>query len=117
MRPKKIHFLQLILLFTVLISFSVQVQNIENAEVIALEDLYTATNGDNWDYKVNETHWNFSDVSNICSWKGLVCSKICVSNSCFIQSIKLAASNLNGNIPKSIGNLNKISHPSNSIRI
>ena len=108
----KIYFcLKFIFVLIILILSSVQVQNlnIDSTEVTALEDFYIATNGDNWDYEVNETHWNFSDVSNICSWKGLVCSKKCLSNYCFIQSIKLAASNLNGNIPKSIGNLNKIS--------
>ena len=81
-----------------------------------LYDLYESTAGDNWRWKGNNGHWNFTssithdndpcEVNNM--WQGINCTYIGNNNSYynrFISSINLTSYNLHGTIPSSISNL------------
>lgn len=75
--------------------------NISSIEYIVLQDLYTSTNGANWESKCNE-NWIFSSDNALpCfDWYGIACN-----NQCNITSFSLESCNLQGFIPSSIGAL------------
>jgi Leucine-rich repeat (LRR) protein len=79
----------------------------------ALEDLYYATDGDNWFWNqtdpADSQQWTFpSSVSDPCSsppWYGLTCNVSSTSGACTIVKLKLQRFHLVGTLPASIGNL------------
>ncbi len=94
-------------LTTLLCLFSIAIfAQISPQEKQALEDLYTATNGDNW-----KTSWNLNQPET--SWEGVT-----IKND-KVVSISLLFNNLEGEIPSSINqlqNLEKLELSFNKIR-
>jgi Leucine-rich repeat (LRR) protein len=77
-----------------------------------LYDLYESTDGNNWRWKGNDGHWNFTssithddpcELNNM--WQGINCTSLVNSNYRFISSIDLNSYNLYGTIPSSVCNL------------
>eukprot|EP01031_Cornospumella_fuschlensis_P027785 gene27785-33559_t len=88
-------------------------QNIPSSELNALQDLYTATNGDFWHWvQPNGTSslgapWNFSQPDpNPCAelWQGVVCGN-CNSSVCHVESLRLQSHNISGHLQPSLSNL------------
>ncbi len=76
---------------------AVQTQ-IDKKECHALVDLYTSTNGANWED--NTGGWNVTGVP--CSWNGVSCS------GGHVTKLELHENQLSGSIPESLGNLSKL---------
>ena len=91
------------------IDLSSEDMNIQSNERDALYDLYNYTNGNQWIWKGEVGHWNFTDRHNVnpCSslnpWQGLRCTIIGSYN--HISSVNLTSYNLNGTLPHSMGQL------------
>jgi hypothetical protein len=99
--------------------------NISAGELNALEALYDATNGDNWDWRTADDDityepynggaiWAFpASVSDPCTmnWQGVTCISLQQSNgSCFVGSLVLNYYNLQGGpLPKEISGLTGLS--------
>jgi Leucine-rich repeat (LRR) protein len=89
-------------------------QNISQAELDALHDLYAATAGENWTWRevtpVNNV-WNFTADANPCAdfWQGVVCATPVDGEKSYIVSLELANYTLTGWLPSSIGNLTQLS--------
>jgi Leucine-rich repeat (LRR) protein len=94
---------------------------ISSSEYTALYDLYTSTDGPQWNWvNVSEysVPWNFTiyDLSAPCSnyWQGLSCGECSGSSTstdplqCHILELSLSSHNLSGTLPSSIGALNHL---------
>ena len=91
--------------------------NIPEHEMQALQDLYVATNGANWQWSTQNPlnilpvgiPWNFSDVQNHnpCKdqWQGINCSFPAPYVNYFVTDIALPLHNLVGTIPGSLGSI------------
>jgi hypothetical protein len=69
------------------------------SQVDALNDLYIATNGADWDWSSQDgIPWDFASSSDPCNdnWQGITCDSFCD-----IHSISLSNHNLNGTLPSS----------------
>ena len=89
---------------TVVLTISSLNCNMSSIQYSALQDLYTSTNGPNWDPDCN-FNWLFSSSTNMvgsspCHWPGITCN-----SQCEVTSLSLGECNLHGSIPSSIGNL------------
>jgi hypothetical protein len=78
--------------------------SLPKSEMLALQDLYTATGGESWTWlkpsAVFGYPWDFSSNQNPCSatipWQGIQCSSTCVLSSCHVISISLSSRHLIG---------------------
>jgi len=106
--------------------------NIPQVEYEALQDLYDSTLGSSWHWVGNGSKWDFSGYENPCAknWQGIVCT--CTNtepeyypyaayyfysadppastSTCNIQKLTLIGYNLDGTIPRSIGNFSMLTH-------
>jgi hypothetical protein len=85
--------------------------NLPPAELEALQDLYLATDGDNWDCEDRAGHdWVFSEAANPCEddWVGIECSYDTTHELYHVANLTLGDCSLVGTIPPSIGSLTKI---------
>jgi hypothetical protein len=92
--------------------------SLPNSEYNALYDLYTSTNGKNWDWQRPFSQqtgypWSFeSPEENPCSstnpWQGVTCTSTCGTKPCNIIKLDLSNHNLNGRLPASIQYLIKL---------
>ena len=95
--------------------------NLSVDEIDALQDLYDATNGANWDWETvtsNAQKWNFSAPDPADYWQGVSCACHAETNNCTLTSLILTSYNLVGYLPNSIGtwgNLSTLSLYSNKI--
>jgi Leucine-rich repeat (LRR) protein len=99
--------------------------NISSAAFEALEDLYFATNGANWDWDTDlspSTIWHFPSSESVpCSdsWQGLICEAGSrLSSPCVLNGIVLSFYGLSGTIPsslQSLGTLTQLELDSNSL--
>jgi hypothetical protein len=77
----------------------------------ALEDLYLATDGDNWDCEDRPGNpWVFSETANPCEddWIGVTCNSDTTHQVYHITNITLGGCSLVGTIPRSVGRLTKM---------
>jgi len=96
MKCKKLAFLLVLVFFP--ISLAAQNQDSIEGDRQALTDLYSATGGDNW---INNSGWLNGDPSD--SWFGVQ-----VNSEGRVIRLNLPENNLVGELPSSIGNLNKL---------
>jgi hypothetical protein len=85
--------------------------NLPPAELEALQDLYLATDGDNWDCENRAGHpWVFSEAANPCEddWVGIECSYDTTHELYHVANLTLGVCFLVGTIPPSIRSLSKI---------
>lgn len=80
-----------------------------------LEDLHTATNGQEWVYPLGDVVWDFSQNNSAdpCSenWSGITCdntTNICMTSSCEITGISLSEYGLSGQLPSSLTQLTSL---------
>jgi len=89
-------------------------EGLPEAQYLALYDLYTATEGDNWLwndlYSEYGVPWQFSNNSDPCvdDWQGVTCSNMTGPQT--ITALNLLDYNLVGYIPSSIGNLTDLQY-------
>ena len=98
--------ISLYLLVFIVALFQVAVKcDVAEDEIAALNALYIATNGEEWNWEVsNSTNgyiWDFSNTSTICEWQGVECDP----TETHIVSLDLSSYNLNGTLPDAMGNL------------
>lgn len=83
------------------------------AQLTALNNLYTSTNGSSWNWYADTAYWgipwNFTvENPNPCllKWQGIVCNSQCSSTSlCNIIELNLPGFHMNGILLNSLGNL------------
>lgn len=99
-------------IYFLLISYTLGVPNIPQSELLGLQALYNATDGEHWSWNLpsNPIHggfpWNFSQPSpNPCSqnWQGVDCT--CTASICHVQGISLERHNLAGTLPSEVSSL------------
>src|SRR6266542_1586930 len=86
------------LVFALCVNINTSNAQVNQQDSLALVDLYNSTGGPNW---VNHTNWLTSNP--VSTWYGI----ISVSNGRVIH-INLETNNLTGQLPSSIGNLQKL---------
>jgi Leucine-rich repeat (LRR) protein len=91
---------------------AVEIMPFPNTELKALQDLYNATNGQNWVWKSNTTEygsiWNIENPSaNPCTerWQGINCTSV---EPLAVLSIELTEYNLNGTLPNTLNALTSL---------
>lgn len=87
--------------------------NIPVSEMMALQDLYNATDGDHWYFNPDYgSKWNFNATANPCmdDWQGIDCSLPSPYNVYHVVNITLDDTNLRGKLPYSLGNFSNLSH-------
>ena len=89
--------------------------NIPAAEMNALYDLYNATTGENWRWRIGPltgAHWNFSDLAlnNPCvdQWQGITCSFTRPFKNFHVTSITLQLHRLVGTLPDTLDALTQL---------
>jgi hypothetical protein len=86
--------------------------NLPPSEMDSLKDFYFATGGDGWDLTQCSpgSPWNFSAVANPCTdaWVGIQCSYGPPAAYYHVSSISLEECGLVGTLPRSIGQLTKL---------
>ena len=91
--------------FVVLVCFTIG-NAVPANQMAGLELLYNSTNGGNWTWEANSTHWNFETGANPCldAWQGISCNKNCVKNAstCVVLEISLKQNNMRGTIPSQL---------------
>jgi Leucine-rich repeat (LRR) protein len=86
------------------------VYNVPDTEIVALKDLYNATNGDFWYWSGGGNKWNFTDP-NPCYdfWQGINCTDSPSGGFLHILEIWLDGHYLEGTIPESVVQLTLLS--------
>lgn len=83
--------------------------NFSNVELGALHDLFSATNGDDWQWKNESTRipWNFTSDANPCldKWQGVSCVLPPPYDTYHVSNLSLWKFNLQGTLPGSMSNL------------
>jgi hypothetical protein len=76
-------------------------------EYSALQSLYNATNGSDWNWNKVGDRWDFTNSSsNPCNdWQGVFCNSTCEYFPCVVSRLLLPAQNLQGYLPEDISNL------------
>ncbi|GAB5400248.1 MAG: hypothetical protein Aureis2KO_18330 [Aureisphaera sp.] len=85
---------KLTILFTLLLTCQIYAQ-VPNSELEAMNDLYQATQGDNWNQK-----WDLNEP--VANWPGVTV----VDD--HVTEIRMLFNNLNGELPQSLGNLTEL---------
>jgi Leucine-rich repeat (LRR) protein len=85
------------------------VYNVPDTEIVALQDLYDATNGDSWDWIGMGNKWNFTDP-NPCvdAWQGVNCSQIATDGYLHVIEVDLSEYGLAGSIPHTVAELQQL---------
>jgi Leucine-rich repeat (LRR) protein len=85
-------------------------QNVPQAEIGALNDLFLSTNGSNWTWQSAGLRWNFTDDPSPCSgWQGVTCTAANAQQTYrHISQLNLPSYNLVGRLPASLGSLNQL---------
>lgn len=85
--------------------------SIPNSELQALQALYNHTNGENWNWQLNEKEygipWNFTQLNpNPCTqdWQGITCD----SMNCHVISLQLSDYHLEGILPSTLSELSEL---------
>lgn len=96
------------LLFLLIVYQLVNVESLVLSDsLLALQDLHTATNGEQWQYPLGDVVWNFSQ-SNVdpCAqrWSGITCNEAADD----ITGISLSNYGLHGQLPPSLVNLSSL---------
>jgi Leucine-rich repeat (LRR) protein len=76
----------------------------------ALYDLYTSTNGEQWQWKRDGAVWNFTGEPNPCvdGWQGITCNTVAPTQPRYVRQLSLTRYNLKGLLPSSIANLTSL---------
>jgi Leucine-rich repeat (LRR) protein len=84
---------------------------IPKIEYVSLQDLFNATNGENWNWEVPYSTYGYPWVFNNASyrdpcddWQGLTCTCHQSNEICTVSSIFLSDFNMDGTLPDSFGN-------------
>lgn len=87
------------------------VANTYPGDYSALQALYIATDGENWNWLPSDigSKWNFNGTSDPCvdKWQGVICTSnyvSCATQTCFVHDLYLPEYGLHGTLPQELGN-------------